>query len=322
MIKIGILGAAKIAPKAIVLPASLRDDCEISCVASRDEDKAKGFARDNGIANFETSYESLVQRDDVDLVYNALPPSRHCDLSIAALQAGKAVLCEKPFAMNAHEARLMVDTAKKHDRPLIEAFHYRYHPAFLRFLEIVQSETIGNIKSVDACFNVAIPYSEGELRHIPELGGGALMDLGCYPVHSVRTIIGGEPVSVSASCYSERPDIDISTSADLVFADGVIAKIETSMAVGEAFHAEITVVGDHGSAHMNNPIHPYLDHLITVTKDGKSETETANGKTTFDYQLAHVMSVMSGETQPLTAGEDAVANMKLIDAIYQSAGLR
>jgi len=294
MIKIGILGAAKIAPKALISPASLRDDCEITCVASRNEQKAKNFAREHNIPNVETSYEALVERDDIDLVYNALPPNRHCDLSVVALRAGKAVLCEKPFAMNAQEAQQMVDASIKYDRPLIEGFHYRYHPAFVRYLEIIRSGTIGNVKSIDAAFDVAIPYREGELRHVPELGGGALMDLGCYPVHWVRTIMGAEPVSVTASCETERPGIDISTSADVTFANGVLTKIGTSMADGMPFRAEITVIGSAGTAHMEN----------------------------LDHQLDHVMAVLSGDTLPITAGEDAVANMKLIDAIYRSAGLR
>ena len=117
MIRIGILGAAKIAPKAIIDPASSRDDCMIHAVAARDVEKARAYAQEHGIEHVETDYEALVRRDDLDLIYNALPPHRHAELSIAALEAGKAVLCEKPFAMNSAEAARMahLDSGVKRD---------------------------------------------------------------------------------------------------------------------------------------------------------------------------------------------------------------
>lgn len=116
MIRMGILGAAKIAPKAVIDPVSRRDDCEIVCVAARDGAKARAYADEHSIPEIAESYEALIARPDIDLIYNALPPNRHADLSIAALEAGKAVLCEKPFAMNAAEARAMVDASARTGR--------------------------------------------------------------------------------------------------------------------------------------------------------------------------------------------------------------
>lgn len=199
MIRIGVLGAAKIAPKAIIDPAAKRGDCTVSAVACRDGARGAEFAQACGVASVETDYEALVLREDVDLVYNALPPNRHADLTIAALKAGKAVLCEKPFAMNAAEARAMVAAGRETGRALVEAFHYRFHPAFRHALALLRDGAIGAVQRIDASFSIAIPYKEGELRHTLALGGGSLMDLGCYPLHWARTIAGGEPRIASAS---------------------------------------------------------------------------------------------------------------------------
>ena len=198
MIRMGILGAAKIAPKAFIESATRRDDCEIVCVAARDSARASAYAAEHGIPEIAESYEALIARPDIDLIYNALPPHRHADLTIAALEAGKAVLCEKPFAMNAAEARRMVEASRRTGRPLVEAYHYRFHPMFLNVLEQVQSGAIGKLCAIRSEFSVAIKYRPGELRHDPALGGGALMDLGCYALHWARIVAGSEPAVRSA----------------------------------------------------------------------------------------------------------------------------
>ena len=239
MIRIGILGAAKIAPPALINPARLRDDCEIVAVAARDSARAQAYAAENTIPDIAESYEALIARDDIDLIYNALPPHRHADLTIAALEAGKAVLCEKPFAMNAVEAARMADTAQRTGRVLIEAFHYRFHPAFQRVFDIVRSGRLGTIRRVDAAFDVTIPYRPGELRHTLEVGGGALMDLGCYPVHWVRTLVGTEPEIVSATAHCDRPSVDTSMAAELSFPGGEAGSIHTTMAPDTKFDAWI-----------------------------------------------------------------------------------
>ncbi|MEZ5954799.1 MAG: Gfo/Idh/MocA family oxidoreductase [Hyphomonas sp.] len=322
MIRIGILGAAKIAPKAILDPVSRRTDCAVTAVAGRDAVRAAAYAAEHGIAQVAASYEDLVARDDIDLIYNALPPHRHADLSIAALKAGKAVLCEKPFAMNATEAQRMVDAAREARKPLIEAFHYRFHPAFLYVLDLVRSGELGQIRTLEAEFTVAIPYRDGELRHTLDVGGGALMDLGCYPIHQVRTVTGEEPVIASAHCKCDRPGVDITTQARLDFPGGASAEITTSMSETRRRRIELNIRCANGSVKFVNPIHPYLGHEIEIHSGGKTRKETVPGETTYDHQLAHVMDVLTGKARPLTGGADAVANMAAIDAIYRAAGLQ
>ncbi len=321
MLRIGLLGAAKIAPPAIIGPADDRAEVEITALACRDAARGRAFADEHGIASVETDYEALARRDDVDLIYNALPPVRHADLTIAALEASKPVLCEKPFAMNAGEARSMTDAATRTGLPLIEAFHYRFHPAFGHVVELVESGVIGTISSMDAAFNVAIPYREGELRHTAPLGGGALMDLGCYPIHWVRTVAGGEPIIRTATARQDRPGIDTVMSAKLEFPGGVPANISCSMAEDADFSAHLTLTGTDGTLSILNPLAPHHGHKISITRNGETETLKVEGATTYHHQLDHVTDVLAGRAQQITGGEDAVANMTAIDAIYMAAGM-
>jgi len=322
MIRIGILGAAKIAPKAILQPAIRRSDCQVVAVAARDGERAKAYAAQHGIPHVADSYEALLARDDIDLVYNALPPHRHADLSIAALKAGKPVLCEKPFAENTDEAEAMVAASAETGLPLMEAFHYRFHPAFLRVLGIVRSGHLGGIVAMEGDFSLTIPYRPGELRHTLEVGGGALMDLGCYPVHMLRTLAGAEPSVVSAECHCERPGVDLSTHARLNFPGDVPGSVMTSMSETVTRRVMVHVECTEGSVTYTNPVAPHLGHTIEVRRKGGTTTETVPGETTYDYQLAHVMDVLEHGATPLTGGADSVANMCLIDAIYRAAGLQ
>jgi len=179
--RIGLLGASKIAQTAILAP--LRGDARfvVTAVAARDPTRACAYANDHGIASAAESYESLIARDDVDIVYNGLPPAGHAQWSIAALKAGKAVLCEKPFARNAGEAEAMVDAARATGPPLLEAFHYRFHAVMRRAEDLVRHGALGALSGGAGEFNISVPRTPGELRWSRDLGGGAMMDLGCYP---------------------------------------------------------------------------------------------------------------------------------------------
>jgi len=278
MINIGILGAAKIAPKGIIWPSNERQDCTVFAVASRSYERAQSFAKTHNIPNAFGDYETLIAHPDIDLIYNALPPNRHADLSIAALAAGKSVLCEKPFAMNAAQAETMVAAANRAKGHLMEAFHYRFHPAALKFLNIIHRGQIGSLRSMKGTFNVSIPNGPGELRYIPELGGGALMDLGCYTLHFMRLIT-------------------------LTF----------------------EVIGEKGSLFFDQYVHPYRGFSIELkTLNGTSvftekDKDADYTRSTYAYQLDHVINVMQGRVKPLTGGQDAIETMRCIDELYAAA---
>ena len=321
MIRIGILGAAKIAPPALIAPARKRDDCAVVCVAARDGERASAYAAEHDIPKSLGSYDALIAHPGIDLIYNALPPHLHARLTIAALEAGKAVLCEKPFAMNAREASAMVEASARTGRPLVEAFHYRFHPLFENILDTVRSGAIGKLCAIKSEFSVAIIYRPGELRHDTALGGGALMDLGCYALHWARTIAGSEPVVTRAASELSEHGVDLVTTADLTFAGGVTAQVRTSMAPGQKFKALLAIKGTNGLLVAQNPLHPHRGHSITIRKDGQADRYTVPGETTYDHQLARMLDVMKTNAPPLTGGADAVANMALIDAVYAAAGV-
>jgi len=301
MLRIGLLGAARIAPAAIIEPAAA-----------------------HGIADAHGDYRALIDRDDIDLVYNALPPSGHMPWSVAALGAGKHVLCEKPFAMNAAEAERMVDAARQTGRHLIEAFHYRFHPLFARVLDIVHAGAIGPLRHIEAVFDVQVTRRPGALRFDPALGGGGLMDLGCYPVHWARTLAGEEPAVQTARARQDPLGIDVHMEATLAFPSGVTAQIACAMESDrpQTHYARLVATGTRGRLVIDNPLAPHRGHRLRLETATDAREETVAGRSTYAHQFDHVLAVLAGATAPLTGGADAIANMAAIDAIYRAAGMQ
>jgi predicted dehydrogenase len=318
MLRIGLLGASRIAPGAVIAPAARREDVEITCVAARDPHRAAEFAKAHGIPHVAADYGDLIARDDVDLVYNGLPPSAHLEWTIAALDAGKAVLCEKPFAMNAAQARMMTEAAVRAGRPLIEAFHYRFHNVIRRAEALVRSGALGTLHRAYAVFEVPIARTPDELRWRPELGGGGLMDLGCYPIHALRTLIGEEP-QVREARGEFVDGVDVKMTAGLAFPSGARAEIACAMAP-EAPAARLTLGGSRGRLEIINFLAPQMGCRFTTTMDGQTVEHPTDGPTTYEAQMAHVVDVVKHGVAPLTGGADAIANMAVIDAVYAAAG--
>lgn len=297
---------------------------QVGSVAARDPDRAAIFAEEHEIPHIEADYGALVSSDAVDVVYNGLPPGSHASWTIAALEAGKHVLCEKPFAMNAGEAQAMVDAAERTGNVLLEAYHYRFHPLFARVLEALRSGRIGAVRALDAHFNVRIAYAPGEIRYDPALGGGAMMDLGCYCVHWVRTVMAAEPRVLSASAIRHESGVDVAMEALLEFPGGVQARLRSSMSedLPAGLDAGIVITGDSGNVTVVNPVAPHAgNELIIETAEGTTREEV-EGETTYVYQLRHLRDVLNGRAEPLTGGSDAIASMRVLDEIYESAGMR
>lgn len=320
MLRIGILGAAGIAPAAVIRPARRRSDVVIAAVASRRADAAADYAALHGIETSYGSYAELLADPSIDLVYNALPPSEHARMSIVALEAGKHVLCEKPFALNAGEAKRMRQVAEATGSRLIEAFHDRYHPLSLEIDTIAASGVIGDIVSLVADFSGSNPFDPLSIRHDPAVGGGALMDLGCYPVHWVRALTGEEPRVLSATSTVNPLGADLSVDASLVFPSGITARVTTSMIEGTPLNSSLDIVGTRGTVHVDNMVFPSRGHSITTVIDGLATPLTVRGGDTYDHQLAAIVEGLISGAPLLTEGEDSVHNMALIDAIYAAAG--
>jgi predicted dehydrogenase len=317
-IRIGILGAAKIAPPVVINPSRDNPDFEVVAIAARDPERARAYAAEHKIPHVAKDYDALVCRDDVDLVYNALPPGGHARWTIAALEAGKHVLCEKPFAMNAAQVRRMNAAAAKSGRKLVEAFHYRHHNVMKRAVEIARSGELGKLVRADADFSVPIPYREGELRWTREQGGGALMDLGCYPTHALRSVMAVEPKVLRATCALEH-DVDVTTKAELDFA-GVPATLTSSMK-SERFGATLKLTGEKGTLEIVNYLAPQMGCRFTVTISGHARTEPTAGDATYVAQLKELGDVLLRGKAQLITNTDSLGNMTAIDAIYAAAGV-
>jgi predicted dehydrogenase len=256
----------------------------------------------------------------VSAVYVGLPISLHRDWSIRALEAGKHVLCEKSFASNAGEAEEMASVARERGLVIMDAFHYRYHPVFLRAKEIYDSGVLGTIRRIDAQFRIPVA-DPASIRNVYELGGGVTMDIGCYPISWARHITGEEPEVVGADAVVGPPNVDVCLEARLRFPSGVVATVCGDMRVGVDFVAELSVTGEAGTLTVRNPLVPQLGHRIVVDADGKRTVETRDRRASYGYQLdAFIAAVEEG--QPLfTDADDAVRQMRVIDRCYEAAGL-
>ena len=222
---IGLLGAARITETAIVRPVQVTPQCQLRAIAARDRGRADAYAKRHKVADVFDTYDELIAADSVDLVYNPLPINLHAEWTIKALKAGKHVLCEKPFAMNADEAQAMLDAAAESGKRLIEAFHYRYHPAFDTCLNWLAADEIGELREIHAVFDVHIKDDGHEIRHRVETGGGAMMDLGCYPLHWALSVTGEAPSQIDATAELTPAGVDESLQASLTFPSGVSAHL-------------------------------------------------------------------------------------------------
>jgi predicted dehydrogenase len=317
-VRIGVLGAARIAPNAIIKPARQVADAEVVAVAARDPERARAFATKHSIPVVHASYDDLVADPDIDAIYNPLPNSHHGPWTLKSIAAGKHVLCEKPFTSNAVEAEHVAAAAAASPSIVVmEAFHYRYHPLIARMLDVIASGAIGNVQRIQTAMCFPLP-SRKDIRWQLGLAGGALMDAGCYAVHMLRTLAGAEPEVVSAAARLRSPGVDRRMQAEVRFADGRTGRITTSMWSSTVLNISARVVGDKGEMRAFNPVAPHMFHRLRV--NGKRER--VSGESTYTCQLrAFTGAVLRGEPI-LTGPADAVANMRAIDAIYTAAGLQ
>ena len=316
-VRIGILGAARIASAALIKPANESDEVVVAAVAARDESRAQAFAAKHGIAQVHGSYEDLLADPNLDAVYVPLPNGLHGKWTAAALAAGKHVLCEKPFTANAAEARGIVDMAAKSDRVAMEAMHYRYHPFALRVEQIIASGELGTLQRVETADCFWLPkFSANSYNY--SLAGGALMDLGCYAVDMLRAFGGSTPEVLSAQAKLRGPQVDRAMTAELRFAGGHTGHLRCSLFSTAPPHFTARIIGDRGELRLN-PLIPF--QMFSVRSADGKRVERFPVRPPYAYQLdAFAAAVLRGEPVRTTP-QDAVENMTVIDAIYSAAGL-
>ncbi|KIM44746.1 hypothetical protein M413DRAFT_442702 [Hebeloma cylindrosporum] len=346
----GILGAAAIAPAALILPARSHPDVIIYAVAARSKAKAESFAKKHGIEKAYEGYQALLDDPDVDVVYNPLPNALHYEWTMKALAAGKHVLNEKPSADTAEETQRMFEFAEKKGLVLLDAYHYRFHPALKRAKAIIDSGELGVVKNVDVKMILTKGmFGDGDIRYDYALGGGALMDLGCYAMNCIRymtslnptsvvaaTPVAYEPASVPASYVK---NVDRRMEATLGFPNDITATIACDLGVPHNFglipkipKITLLVEGELGSLEMFNFVMPTLYHSITVKiKGGHTRVEKiykgTEGKgeawwSTYRFQLeALVDRIREREPEMWLEKQDSVDNMEWIEKVYEKSGL-
>lgn len=312
-LRIGIAGAGSIVPIAALAACQEISGIEAVAIAARDPAKARAFATRHGIAKAFASFDQMFGQPDIDLVYVAAANAAHAELSIRALEAGKAVLCEKPLATSLAQADRMVATAAGAGRPLLEAFHYRFHPGFVQMLDWLDQGLIGDVESIDAVFCHPIAFDAADARWQPGPGSGVLNDLGCYLVHAIRTLARKEPNSTAASVRHQR-GIDVEYRAELAFDGGLIGTMHCSMATPQT-RAELSVRGRDGTMVLSDFHIPHRSGRLVVTGRRSISRSLVGTMTTYAAQLAHVCSVLRGEQSPLTGGADSLGNVAVLDRL-------
>ncbi len=320
LVRIGTLGAARITPAALVRPVAATPGVELVAVAARDRGRAETFAARHGIPRVHSSYEALLDDPEVDAVYNPLPNGLHCEWTLRALDAGKHVLCEKPLAANAAEARRMQQAAEKAGRVLAEAFHWRHHPLAERMREILDSGALGPLRHVEGIMCVPLPLP-GDIRFRLDLAGGATMDTGCYAVSLARFLAGAEPEVVSARAKLASPGVDRWMRAELRFPGGVTGRILTALFSARLLDIRAIAEGERGRMSVINPVAPQYYHRLKVSTPDGTRVERVAGGATYTFQLQAFVRWLREGVPMVTDAANGVANMAVIDSIYEKAGL-
>lgn len=309
--RIGLIGASRVATYAVIAAAKALADIEVVTVAARDPERARAYAEEHAIPRFSADYDALISDPEVDLVYIATPPLFHADQAMAAIAKGKPVLVEKPFAMSSAEAQRVFTAARTAAVPLFEAMHSPHHRLFKHVLKLIDDGAIGAVRHIEAIFTAPID-PEDPIRWNGELGGGALMDLGVYPLTWVRRI-AGEEFEVSDGHVTMRQDVDESFAVRLIFPDGTTARIEASMAAPVA--ARLTVEGETGVIAVVNPVAPQRGHQLVVRTAAGERSETIEGRSSYEEQLLNIRaSLQEGTAFPYPA-DDFVKSMEAIERI-------
>ena len=317
-IRFGVLSVAKIGTVRVI-PAMLQcASCEIAAIASRDLNRAKETAEKLGIPTAYGSYEELLADPSIDAIYNPLPNQLHLPWSIRAAEAGKHVLCEKPLTMNPAEVEKLIEVRDRTGVKMAEAFMIRLHPQWLRTKEIIQSGEIGELRSMHCAFSY-FNRDANNIRNKPECGGGALMDIGCYPIHAARWMFGTEPHRVSARMERDAGfGTDHTTSALLDFPNGqALFTVSTQMNP----YQRMQFFGAKGHVEIEIPVNAPPDRETRIFVRAGTEDRTETFPICNQYTLqgdAFANAILNDSEVPVPL-ENSLGNSKVIEAIFAAA---
>ncbi len=330
-VKWGIIGCARIAATALIPAIKSSANGDVLAVASRGLEKAREYARRFAIPRAYGGYEELLDDPEIQAVYVPLPNSLHKEWTIKAAQKGKHVLCEKPIACCAADVQEMSAVCRDNGVLLMEAFAQRFHPQYQSAQELIREGSIGRILRITAAMSRSI-YPADDIRMNPSLCGGALMDLGCYCINTARYLVGAEPASIFATQEIGSSGVDERTTGTLYFPGGEILQFDTNLYMADMhFEQGCTVYGEKRNIHIPQAFSQVeilrfgrMAEAVLSTTDyriGNYQTETVRIEAVHQWQLEvefFADRVLTGTPVELPA-ENGVANMKVIDAVVQSA---
>ena len=314
MIRWGILGAASIARRRVIPAMQASSNGRATAIASRDPDRARAAAAEWDLPTVHAGYAALVADPEIDAVYIPLPNSEHHRWTLAAAAAGKHILCEKPFALTAAEAEEMSRAAEGAGVALAEAFAYRFHPRIDRLLSLIQAGAIGAIHLIRFVFSFP-PVAAGNYRLDPALGGGALLDVGCYGVDLARLVCGDEPEAVAALARYAASGVDETFAGMLRFPGGAIATLEVSMA--SQFWVGFEIIGSSGMLVAPQGVRTETNQPaeLHLYRDYEHEVHTVEPADPYRLMVEEFADSLLHRRPPRFGPADAVANMRVLDAL-------
>ncbi len=317
-LKWGVLGCAKIAREHLIPAIQQSTTSEVVAIASRSLEKAKGVAEEFNIPKAYDSYSELLDDPDIDIIYNPMPNHLHVPWSVKAVEAGKHVLCEKPLGLSADDIQPLLASVQKHPNiRVMEAFMYRFHPQWVKAKEIMDSGVLGDIKLMDATFTYN-SFDPDNVRYQKEIGGGGLLDVGCYCISAARYLFAREPKRV-IGVLEEEPSckVDRHVTGMLDFTDGM-ARFSSSMQV--ECTQNVSVLGTKGRMVLESPffLPEHKQSRILLTCEGVEEVISIDNVNHYVCQVDALAGAIQSSQSVPTPLSDALANMKVIDALFES----
>ena len=313
MIEWGLLSTANINGPVLGGIAQV-EDARAAAVASRDLERARAYAAEHGIERAYGSYEALLADPEIDAVYISLPNSMHHEWTTRALEAGKHVLCEKPYSRNPADVEQAFELAAARGLVLMEAFMYRHNPQTRRLAELVGSGALGRLRLIRSSFRFAVTADNVRMRR--DLDGGALMDVGCYCVSCAR-LLAGEPERAHAEQVLGGDGVDIVFAGELRFAGDVIASFDCGIVLPH--HDALEVVGDEASLYVADPWHAREPRIELCRRDGSIEVVAEEAVNAYALEVENFGAAILGEAEPLLGRDDALGQSRAIEALYAAA---
>lgn len=311
----GILGTARI-NRRLIPPLRVSPRNRLRAVASRDADRAAAYAREWGIERAYGSYQELLEDAEIDAVYVPLPNHLHAEWAVRAARAGKHVLCEKPLALTVAQVDAMAAAAREGGVVLTEAFMYRHHPQTLRIKQLVDEGAVGEPRFVRGSFSFALTRP-GDVRLDPTMGGGAVWDVGCYPVSFTRFVLGAEPVEVVGHATLGPTGIDESFAGQMVFPGGVLAQFDCSFRA--PYRTRMEIVGAEGRIVVPEPWVPGAGEPLRITRGEKEEPLSVDGEDRYRLEIEDLADAALRGQPPRVSLAESRGNVATLVALLESA---